>query len=68
MPPLERPKPRRQEGEQEHVREDAGMAKEGLVQGAEPAENVQGDTGQLGQADRKDKTLIDKAMERLKGS
>jgi hypothetical protein len=44
------------------------MAKEGLVQGAEPAENVQGDTGQLGQADRKDKTLIDKARERLKGS
>jgi hypothetical protein len=44
------------------------MAKEGLAQGAEPAEHLQGYTGQLDQADRKDKTLIGKARERLKGS
>ena len=70
MPPVERPKPGRQEGEQEHPREDAGMAKEGLVHGAEPGEHLQGDAGQLDQADRKDddKTLINKAREKLKGS
>jgi hypothetical protein len=60
MPPPERPRPRRQEGEQEHLREDAGMTNEGLEPGVEPAE----------QAERKegDESLIDKAKDKLKGS
>jgi hypothetical protein len=60
MPPSERPGPRRQEGEQEHLREDAGTTNEGLGPGVEPAE----------QAERKgdDKSLIDKAKDKLKGS
>ncbi len=67
MPPVERPKPRGQEGEQEHLREDAGMTQEGLVSGQEPAEHLQEDAGG---SERKedDKGLIDKAKDKLKGS
>ena len=66
MPPPERPKPGRQEGEQEHLREDAGMTSEGL--GGEPAEHPGEDAGQ-DRAERKedDKGLIDKARDRLIG-
>ena len=66
MPPPERPKPGRQEGEQEHLREDAGMTGEGL--GGEPAEHPGADAGQ-DRAERKedDKGLIDKARVRLTG-
>jgi hypothetical protein len=69
MPPPERPKPRRQEGEQEHLREDAGMTNEGLGPGVEPEEHLKEDAGQ-DQAERKedDKGLIDKAKDKLKGS
>jgi hypothetical protein len=69
MPPPERPKPRRQEGEQEHLREDAGMTQEGLGSGEEPAEHLREDAGQ-DQAKRKedDKSLIDRAKDKLKGS
>ncbi len=67
MPPPERPKPRCQEGEQEHLREDAGITKEGL--GGEPAEHLGEDVGQ-DRAERKegDKSLIDKARDKLTGS
>ncbi len=69
MPPSERPKPRRQEGEQAHLREDAGTTNEGLGPGVEPAENLKEDAGR-DQAERKedDKGLIDKAKDKLKGS
>jgi hypothetical protein len=69
MPPPERPRPRRQEGEQEHLREDAGLTNEGLGPGVEPAEHLKEDAGQ-DEAGRKesDKSLIDKAKDRLKGS
>jgi hypothetical protein len=68
MPPPERPKPRRQEGEQEHLREDAGTTQGGLEPGVEP-EHLEEDAG-TDQAERKegDKGLIDKAKDRLKGS
>ena len=70
MPPAERPKPRRQEGEQEHLREDAGVTQEGLGLGEEPAEHLREDTGHSEEAGRKsdDKGLIDKAKDKLKGS
>jgi hypothetical protein len=68
MPPPERPKPRHQEGEQEHLREDAGLA-DGPGEGAEPAEHLREDAGQ--QASRreqvKDKGLLEKVKDRLMG-
>jgi hypothetical protein len=66
MPPVERPKPRRQQGEQEHLREDAGMAQEGLGAGQEPVEHLQENAGE---SERKadDKSLIDKARDMLTG-
>ncbi len=67
MPPPERPKPRRQEGEQEHLREDAGMTQEGLGSGQEPAEHLQEDAGESERKEN-DKGLIDKAKDKLKGS
>jgi hypothetical protein len=69
MPPPERPKPRRQEGEQEHLREDAGTTQGGLGPGVEPSEHLKEDAGR-DQAERKedDKGLIDKAKDKLKGS
>jgi hypothetical protein len=68
MPPPERPKPRRQEGEQDHLREDAGTTKGGLEPGVEPAEHLKEDAGR-DQAERKeDEGLIDKAKDKLKGS
>jgi hypothetical protein len=69
MPPLERPKPRRQEGEQDHLREDAGMTQGGLGPGVEPAEHLKEDAGQ-DRAEHKedDKSLIDKAKDKLKSS
>lgn len=69
MPPVERPKPRRQEGEQEHLREDAGMTQEGLVAGQEPAEHLREDAGQPDQAEREDddKGFLDKAKDKLTG-
>ncbi len=64
MPPPERPKPRRQEGEQEHLREDAGTTQGGLGPGVDKE-----DAGR-GQTERKveNKSLIDKAKEKLSGS
>jgi hypothetical protein len=60
MPPAERPKTNRQEGEQEHLREDAGLA-EGSLAGDEP-------TGQVGgQAEQEDKGLIDEVKDKLQG-
>jgi len=70
MPPVERPGSRRQEGEQDHPREDAGLTQEGLIEGQEPAQPMRGDAGRPpDQAERKDddKTLLDKAKDRLKG-
>jgi hypothetical protein len=66
MPPPERPKPRRQEGEQEHLREDAGMTQEGLVSGQEPAEHLQEDAGRS-EREEDDKGLIEKAKDKLTG-
>ena len=69
MPPPERPKPRRQEGEQDHLREDAGVTQEGLVEGKEPAQPLREDAGQPDRAERKDqdKGLLDKARDKLTG-
>jgi hypothetical protein len=69
MPPPERPKPRHQEGEQEHLEEDAGTTQGGLGPGVEPSEHLKEDAGR-DQAERKedDKGLIDKAKDKLKGS
>ncbi len=69
MPPVERPGSRRQEGEQDHLREDAGVTQEGLVEGQEPAQPLREDAGQLDQAERKDddKGLLDKARDKLTG-
>ena len=67
MPPAERPRTNRQEGEQEHLREDAGLA-EGSVAGDEPKEHLQEDAGQaVDRAEREDKGLIDKAKDKLHG-
>jgi len=65
MPPPEKPEPRRQEGEQGHMTEDTGTTQEGLGPGVEP-EYVDEDAG----AERKaeDKSLIDKAKDKLTGS
>lgn len=67
MPPGERPSPRRQEGEQEHLRENAGMSPEGLGSGQELAEYLQEDTGGL-ERKEDDNGLVDKAKDKLKGS
>ena len=67
MPPAERPRTNRQEGEQDHLREDAGLA-EGSLAGDEPAEHLREDTGQAGgQAEQEDKGLLDKAKDKLQG-
>ncbi len=55
MPPAERPQTNRQEGEQEHLREDAGLA-EGSVADDEQKGHLQEDKG-----------LIDKAKDKLQG-
>jgi hypothetical protein len=69
MPPPERPRPTRQHGQQEHLREDVGRA-EGPVQGAASAEHLKEDTGQLDQTEHveDDKGLIDKNKDKPKGS
>ena len=70
MPPVERPGSRRQEGEQDHLREDAGMTREGLAEGQEPAQPMREDAGQPeDQAERKDvdRSLLDKAKDKLMG-
>jgi hypothetical protein len=65
MPPAERPKSNRQEGEQDHLREDAGLA-EGSLAGDEPREHLHEDTGHAGgQAEQEDKGLLDKAKDTL---
>lgn len=67
MPPAERPKTNRQEGEQDHLREDAGLA-EGSLAGDEPTEHVHEDTGHAGgQAEQEDKGPLHKAKEKLQG-
>ena len=67
MPPAERPESNRQEGEQDHLREDAGLA-EGSLAGDEPAEHLHEDTGHAGdQAEQEDKGLLDKAKDKLQG-
>jgi hypothetical protein len=69
MPPPERPKPRRQEGEQEHLREDAGTTQGGLRPGVESAEHLKEDAGRdQMEPNEEDKSLIDKAKEKLAGS
>jgi len=69
MPPPERPKPRRQEGEQEHLREDAGTTQGGLGPGVESAEHLKEDAGRdQTELNEEDKSLIDKAKEKLAGS
>ena len=67
MPPAERPTTNRQEGEQGHLREDAGLA-EGSLADDKPAEHLREDTGQAeGQGEQEDRGLIDKAKDRLQG-
>jgi hypothetical protein len=69
MPPPEKPKPRRQEGEQEHLREDAGTTRGGLRPGVGPAEHLKEDATQdQVEPKEEDKSLIDKAKDKLKGS
>ena len=69
MPPVEKPGARRQEGEQDHLREDAGMTREGLVEGQEPAQPMRADAGQPDQVERDDddRSLLDKAKDKLTG-
>ncbi len=69
MPPVERPGPRRQEGEQDHLTEDAGVTQEGLIEGQEPAQPMREDAGRADQTERKDddKGLLDKARDKLTG-
>ncbi len=69
MPPVERPGSRRQEGEQDHLKEDAGMTREGLAEGQEPAQPMREDAGQPDQAERDndDRSLLDKARDKLTG-
>ena len=67
MPPVERPKASRREGEQEHLREDGGLAG-GSMAGAEPTEHLREDTGLAEDwATQEDKGLIDKAKDKLRG-
>ena len=63
MPPAERPKTNRQEGEQDHLQEDAGLA-EGSLAGDEPTGHLREDTGQ---AQQEDKGLLEKARDKLQG-
>ena len=69
MPPVEKPGSRRQEGEQDHLREDAGMTREALAEGQEPAQPMREDAGQPDPAERKDddRSLLDKAKDKLTG-
>ena len=69
MPPVERPGSRRQEGEQDHLREDAGMTREGLAEGKEPAQHLQKDVGEPDRSEREDdeRGLLDKARDKLTG-
>ena len=69
MPPVEKPGSRRQEGEQDHLKEDAGMTREGLAEGQEPAQPMREDAGQPDQAERDDddRSLLDKARGKLTG-
>ena len=48
MPPAERPKSKRQEGEQDHLREDAGLAEESLASDESTEQHLREDTGQAG--------------------
>ena len=70
MPPTERPKTNRQEGEQDHLREDAALA-EGSLADDEPTEDLREDTtGQAGgqaQQEEPPKGLLDKAKDKLQG-
>jgi hypothetical protein len=68
MPPAERPKTNRQEGEQDHLRGDAGLA-EGSLAGDGPTGHLhEEDTGHAGgQAEQEDKGLLDKAKDKLRG-
>jgi hypothetical protein len=73
MPPPEKPTRSRREGEQEHLREDAGLAQEGMTQGVRPGteseEHLREDAGQLGQEEREEdkRSLVDKAKDKLTG-
>jgi hypothetical protein len=73
MPPPERPRRSHREGEQEHLREDAGMAQEGVTQGLgpgiEPAEHLREDTGRADREEREEdrKSLVEKAKDKLTG-
>ena len=65
MPPPQRPGPRRQEGEQDHLREGAGMTQEGLASGQKPPEHLQENAGESERED--DKGLLDRAKDKLTG-
>ena len=69
MPPVERPGSRRQEGEQDHLGEDAGVTQEGLIEGQEPAQPMREDAGQPDKVERKDddRGHLDKAKDKLIG-
>ena len=69
MPPAERPKTNRQEGEQDHLREDAGLA-EGSLADDEPTEHLHEETGHAGgqaEQEEEDKGLLDKARDKRQG-
>ena len=65
MPPPERPRSRRQEGEQEHLQEDAGMTAERPVSD-EPAERPREDEGQA-EDEENDRGPLERAKDRLTG-
>ena len=66
VPPPERPKPGRQESEQQYLREDVGMTQEGLGSDQKPAEHLPEDAVEQ-EREVDDKSLIDKAKDRLSG-
>ena len=65
MPPPERPKSRRREGEQEYLQEDAGMTEERPVS-AESAERPREDAGRR-KGEGNDKGLLERAKDKLTG-
>lgn len=69
MPPPERPRSRRQAGEQAHLKEDAGMT-EDPPEGEERAAHSREDAGRTGaepEHEEGDKGLLDKAKDKLTG-
>ncbi len=64
MPPPERPKKRHQEGEQEHLREDAGV-EGGLLEDQEQVVGSRKDAGRTEAGSDRGKSLLKKIKDKL---